>query len=314
MKVMTSLFGYDHVWSHLHPLIVQPTHICITGATGCGKTTLAADFIQAYLKHNGISKTNQDDWVFNLHAGQDRGIHRIRESLIDFVRQPTQKKGVVRWVVVDDMDTFPELSQQALRRPMELYKHLTCFFFIGNQQHSLIPPLQSRCRCFSIPPLDFTTVGPMILQRAGIDTSSLTSKALAWFAVSSYGNAAEYTHHANLIAAFVKYKGYTLTDDLCIELCSIPPYMDYYPFLQAFIRKNKKEVLEHATKLWFRGFSFEDILESTEFSINFFGFPDVRDATILSRWLVLAWAAYCQGYTSYYSLCSTITHTFENLT
>jgi hypothetical protein len=59
-----------------------------------------------------------------------------------------------RWVVIDDVDTFPQISQQALRRPMETHSHITRFLFVGSSTEDLIPALRSRCIHVTLEPID----------------------------------------------------------------------------------------------------------------------------------------------------------------
>ena len=308
---MTSLLGYERLRKEIEPYINKPTHICLTGPAGCGKTTFMEDFLKEYFKRNNISEKEKDEWLFYLNGDKDRGIHRVRESLLDFVRQSSKQKGIVRWVIVDDMDTFPELSQQALRRPMELYKHTTCFFFIGNHLSSLIAPLQSRCKCFTAEALMLEVFGKNILETLGVPVNNMNEKILSWFAASSYGNVAEFVHHGNLISDYNKYGGEPLTDDVCIDLCSVPPYYDFLPLLNAFFKKNIVEAIEVLTQLWFKGFSYEDILESTQLTLTFFGIPSMEQGSLVTRWFVRGWAAYCQGCTSFESLCSSLIDAFD---
>ena len=310
MSINTQLLGYNNLWKRVQHFYTNPMHFCLAGIPGCGKTTFIKEFLKEYYTQNGITD-NLNEWIFFLNGDQDRGIHRVRESLLDFVRQPAKQQGIIRWVVVDDMDTFPELSQQALRRPMELYKHVSCFIFIGNHFSSLIPPLQSRCKYLPVDMIMLEDIGPTLLKRAAIDISKLSEKTLSWFAASSYGNIAEYCHHAQLISAFMKYKNEPLTDKICTELCSVPPYYDYLPFVQSFSSNNLPAATQHLTNLWFRGFSFEDILESTQQTLMFFGIPSIDNASLIVRWLIQSWSAYCQGCTSYYSLYSALVCAFD---
>ena len=307
----TSLLGYDRLWARVEPFYDNPTHFCIAGVPGCGKSTFVKEFLNNYYTRKNIKDNLLSEWIFYLNGDQDRGIHRVRESLLDFVRQPSKQRGIVRWVIVDDMDTFPELSQQALRRPMELYKHVSCFIFIGNYFGSLIPPLQSRCKFLPVDIIQLDIIGPTLLQRANIDISKLSTKTLAWFAASSYGNIAEYCHHAKLISGFVKHSKEALTDRVCTELCSVPPYHDYLPFVQAFSANDLPAATRHLTRFWFKGFSFEDILECTQQTLTFFGIPSIKNASLAVRWLIQSWAAYCQGCTSYYSLYTALVRAFE---
>jgi hypothetical protein len=309
---MDTLFGYESLWEKLESSLQSPTHICIAGPPGCGKTTFINKFLREYYARNSVKiDKDQHEWIYFLKGDQDRGIHKIRESLLDFVRQPSKIQGVRRWVVVDDMDTFPELSQQSLRRPMEIYSQVTSFIFIGNHVSSLIPPIQSRCKCILIDPLSLEEYGPMLLEKYGVPVEKLSPKVIAWFAASAYGNIAEFVHHASLIASIYKHGHIDLNDKTCMDLCSVPPHYDYLPFLKALFKEDQQEALEQVTRLWFRGFSFEDILESTQLTTAFFGIPSMTQGSLITRWLIRGWAAYCQGNTSYHSICVTLIDAFS---
>jgi replication factor C subunit 2/4 len=311
---MDSLFGYESLWKRLEYTLASPTHICIAGPPGCGKTTFINQFLAKYYsQHNIDISKDRAEWIYFLKGDQDRGIHKIRESLLDFVRQPSKAQGIHRWVVVDDMDTFPELSQQSLRRPMEIYSQVTCFIFIGNHLSSLIPPIQSRCKCLAIDQISLDEYAPLLLEKYQVPVHTLSPKVISWFAASAYGNIAEFVHHAKLVASIFKYEANAtpLTDDACMNLCSVPPHYDYLPFLKAFFREDQIDALEQVTRLWFRGFSFEDILESTQLTMSFFGVPSMLQGALITRWLIRGWAAYCQGNTSYHSICVTIIEAFD---
>jgi DNA polymerase III delta prime subunit len=160
MSLTTDIVGYNTIIPFLEARIKQPTHLALFGPHGSGKTILARHFIQSYFASHNIfidASQRNSEYLMILSAEQDRGIHTVRDSLMDFVRQPATRPGLVRWIIIDDIDTFPELSQQALRRPMEMYRHVCCFFFIGTKESQLIPPILSRCQIIELPFFDINT-------------------------------------------------------------------------------------------------------------------------------------------------------------
>ena len=114
----TSLIGQDAVTDILNRVIDDPPHIFITGAYGSGKTTLLREFIAAYFTKKGAKP--QRESILWLSSEQDRGIHCIRQSVTEFVKHTSNTPGTYRWIVIDDADSLPIISQQALRRPMRI--------------------------------------------------------------------------------------------------------------------------------------------------------------------------------------------------
>ena len=141
---MTSLVGQESVWKECINQFDTPTHIFITGPAGYGKTTLMREFLQTYAKQKNRPQAHlwgleTMDECLLLGPDQDRGIQTIRGQVSLFIRQMSLGNDIYRWVIIDDVDTFPHISQQALRRPMESYSHITRFLFIGTSEEDLIP-------------------------------------------------------------------------------------------------------------------------------------------------------------------------------
>jgi DNA polymerase III delta prime subunit len=95
------LIGQDSVYDTFEQIIKDPPHIFLTGPFGYGKTSLATAFLETYFKQFGISPTDPE-WVLYLSSDSDRGIHRVREGVAEFVRHTSLRKGVYRWILVDD--------------------------------------------------------------------------------------------------------------------------------------------------------------------------------------------------------------------
>lgn len=109
---MTSLVGQESVWKECVNQFDTPSHIFITGAAGCGKTTLMRELLHEYAMLK--KRPHADEWGLNtvdecllLGPDQDRGIQTIRGQVSLFIRQMSVGENIFRWVVIDDVDTFP---------------------------------------------------------------------------------------------------------------------------------------------------------------------------------------------------------------
>ena len=122
----TTLIGQEESVELLDKVLQDPPHLFFSGGYGSGKTTLLNEFLAAYFDAKKAKPTRES--ILWLSSEQDRGIHCVRQSVAEFVRHTSSTPGIYRWIVVDDADSLPIISQQALRRPMETHSHTRASF------------------------------------------------------------------------------------------------------------------------------------------------------------------------------------------
>lgn len=297
MKIKTRICGQEEALKQLEKCIEHPQHIFITGGPGTGKTKLTEDFLASYYATHGISAA---DNVLSLSSHKDRGIFTIRETLFDFVRQAPLKRGVVRWVVIDDTDTFPEISQQAIRRPMEQYQHLTRFIFIGINRSDLIPALLSRCMMVQLYPIVVAYNGLDILKNNKVvwNFNEEDTKVLFdWIAAVSNSNISKFISQAALISSIQQKNPLKSREDY-IDVLSTPPLQFIIPLLTHFHEKNKAEIAKQVIYIWKHGFSFEDILDSFGKVIEFYPIFDYELLARIQQIVTDGWICYSKSQTT----------------
>jgi DNA polymerase III gamma/tau subunit len=264
-KIETTIIGQDATIEILNKVIDNPPHIFLTGLHGCGKTTLAKHFVTAYFKKNGITWGNPD-YLMELSSEKDRGMATVRTKLADFTREAPIIPGVYRWIIIDDADTLPLMSQQALRRPMEQYSHLTRFLFITSAPSDLIAPLRSRCFHIQVAPLSLTDYGPQLLKNEGIDPASLSPEVLQWLSSAALGIPAEYIHFAKAVSLL----GYAPSIGHIRAICAAPPFEQIIPLIKNIVPGNEEALLNSLLGVWYDGFGFEDVLENMYNTVDLF--------------------------------------------
>jgi DNA polymerase III delta prime subunit len=294
--MQTKILAQEDVVQICEQAIKRPIHLFFYGFNGLGKTTLAFDFFDSYAKVHGIQPRDPDYFLF-LTADQDRGIHTVRAKLADFVKGGVKKKGVTRWVLIDDADTLPEVSQQALRRPMEQYAHLTCFLFIANSSECLIHALQSRCQPVRFIPVPIMIYMDELLKR--LDYKLEDPNIRNWLGAVSLSSVAEFNRMAETLK-WIAPNSPTLQD--AKDIYSTHDYDKIIPLVRALTNLDYTNIYEYIGRLWQNGMSFEDILHAVQQTADIYFVLNADAQERLYRFLVTGWSYHAQSRCSFLDL------------
>jgi replication-associated recombination protein RarA len=305
---MTRLVGQESVWEECINQFNTTSHIFITGAAGCGKTSLMRELLKEY----AITKNRPNAHLWGIESideclllgpDQDRGIQTIRGQVSLFIRQMSIGEQIYRWIIIDDVDTFPQISQQALRRPMESYSHITRFLFIGTSEEDLIPALRSRCIHISMNPVDPILYKNDFLKSVDMpNPEKITEEMWCWIINIAGNNISDLVRLLKLVRDVHVTFNEEMTIHTVRTLCSAPFYMDFIPLLTAMSNKDNILAIKSLLLIWKRGYAYEDILESFQIINNLFGNNVLKDNVLIHKFLINAWISYCKGNTSILAL------------
>lgn len=294
--MQTEIIGQEGAIQICTQALKRPTHLFFFGSHGLGKTQLAFDFMDSYAREMGIEPRDPDFFLF-LTADQDRGIHTVRAKLADFTKGLAKKPGIRRWILIDDADTLPEVSQQALRRPMEQYAHLTCFLFIAHSRECLIHALQSRCQPVQFVPLAVMIYFDEILRR--LNYSIKDENVKSWLCATSLSSIAELKRLTETLK-WLAPTNPTVQD--AKEICSTHDYDKILPLTKAICYRQPEQIYKHLGNLWQNGMSFEDILHAIQQTADLYLILPSEAQERLYKFLVTGWAYHAQSRCSFLDL------------
>jgi hypothetical protein len=266
---MDTVLGQDTVVGFLRSRLHDPPHLILWGPTGVGKTMLANAWISEQLAAQGVvSSAHQTTMTLRLSSADDRGIAAIRQRLTEFVRRVRPVAGATAWVLLDDADNLPVVTQQALRRILELHAHQTRFIFIAQSPEHFIEPIQSRCVMLQCAPVALDTHGPALAAREA-GTITLSDEAIDVMSALCIGNARQFALICHALVACTP-AGQTVSQETVHLLVNAPPVALLLRLQAAIISRDLSTITECVLALWSRGYSFEDCIAMLEMVVRIY--------------------------------------------
>jgi hypothetical protein len=295
-KFKSTLVCQEESIELLEKVIDDPPHIFLSGGYGSGKTTLMNEFISAYFVLKGLTPPPRESILW-LSSEQDRGIHCVRQSVAEFVRHTSATPGIYRWIVVDDADSLPIISQQALRRPMETHSHTTRFLFCSRYSSDLIQPLKSRCMHVELDSITPTILVKYFLEKQGSSHITFSPNAFAVF-MSVASTPTEIRNITHIIARhYPSNTPYEINAHDILALFSAPSFSLCLNLLKAYIMKKNDEMIRIFIELWSTGISYEDFLHELNSSMFMLGIIPAKTSQKIHQLLLRGWICFAQGKT-----------------
>jgi DNA polymerase III gamma/tau subunit len=300
MIFKTELIGQNYIEEIFNKILDDTNdipHIFISGCNGSGKTTLLKEFIDAYFKKHSIK--NKSEWIMNLSSEKDRGIHCVRQNVTEFVHHTSAKQGVYRWILIDDADSLPIISQQALRRPMETHAHTTRFFFCSRYSSDLIPPLRSRCLHIEVESVSpFDLIDHFLKKNSS--KQALTPEAYT-FIMTLIKSPSQIKSIINILSNYYVTEELISIQDIN-HLFGSPNYSFSIDILRAYVKKDNEKLFNLFFKIWSTGVSYEDFLQDLNIYSKQLGILQPKIDQMINYFIMKGWIQFAQGKTQSFDI------------
>ena len=263
-------------------------NVLIIADTGCGKTALTKTLVKLY--YNNTSPSLKDNIMF-ITSLQEQGISFYRNEVRTFCQTPSTLPGKKKMLIIDDLDTVNDQSQQVFRNCIDKFSHNVQFISTCTNVQKIIESLQSRTTIIKIPRVTRSELMHFCNKLCNEEKLSVTKGAREFIvSVCNYSlrTLINYLEKFRLIDQKIDLK-------LAQEVCTNINFDKLSLYTDLCFKKNLLKAIEILHESVQAGFSVMDILDSY--------FLFVKSTTTLTE---------CQKYTIVPILCKYIT-IFHNI-
>ena len=239
----------------LYTLIkIDTLNILLVGDSGTGKSSLINCLIKEYYS-DYYDKRN----ILLINSLKDQGISYYRYEVKTFCQSISLIPNKKKFVILDDIDTINEQSQQVFRNCIDKYSNNVHFIASCSNIQKVIDSLQSRILIIKIKSLEICNL-VNILENICIKENITISPEAKEFVLSISNNSVR-----TLINYLEKFKllSCNITYDLVINICTNISFHDFLKYTKLCNeKKNLKDAIELIYSIYDKGYSVMDILDN----------------------------------------------------
>ena len=251
-------------FEQLNPLMVEllqsliklhELNLLIVGDSGSGKTSLVNAIVREYYG----SDNNQEN-VMVLNSLKDQGIQFYRSDMKIFCQTSSLIPGKKKLIILDDIDSINEQSQQVFRNCIDKYKHNVCFIASCINVQKVIDNLQSRQMIVKINPIDPACLYKIlnkIRMRENLDIHADAEQFIMRVCNGSVRILINYMEKFKII-------GLPISLELANQLCTNISFSAFESYTRDCLCKtvSVSQCVSHLYALHDHGYSVMDILDS----------------------------------------------------
>lgn len=246
-------------------------NILFVGDANSGKTSFLYAIVREYygIANNSPLPENNIMFINNL---KEQGINFFRTEMKTFCRSHSSIYGKKKMILIDDMDSINEQSQQVFRNYIDKYKRNVNFVFTCSNTQKIIESIQSRVHILYIKSLNnsqIRIITDSIIKKESININEDAKEYIVKISDGAIRNVIN-----NLEKVYIYSLGNT-TDNISIEtcrkLCSNISLQQFELYIQSFHQRDISKSIQILYNIHDYGYSVIDILN------YFFAFIKVTD-------------------------------------
>tara|TARA_Y100000816_G_C26090834_1_gene576428 strand:+ start:300 stop:1253 length:954 start_codon:yes stop_codon:yes gene_type:complete len=250
-------FIIDKEYIHLLKTLIKmdTLNILLIGNTSCGKSSLLDATIREYYNCETIPKNN----VLYINNLQEQGISYYRTEVKTFCQTPSMMSGKKKFIILDDIDTINEQSQQVFRNCIDKYSHNVNFIASCCNTQKVVESIQSRITLVKLKPATKEILKKILLKikkNENINISETAQDFILNICNNSLRLLINYMEKFNLLDE-------KITINKAKDICTNISFFDLEKYtIEWFKNKNLSSAVKLIYSIYEKGYSVMDILDS----------------------------------------------------
>ena len=231
-------------------------NILFVSNANSGKTTLLYSIIREYYNLDKNASIPEDNILF-INNLKEQGINYYRNEMKTFCQSHSSIYGKKKLIIIDDMDTINEQSQQVFRNYIDKYKHNVHFISVCVNIQKIIESYQSRVHIIKFAPpneIHFNKIMDHIIEEEKIIIDKESKDYLLLISNHSIRNLIN-----NLEKIYIY--GEPVNIELCKKLCSNISIQQFENYIENIKNKNLIDAIKIIYDIHDHGYSVIDILD-----------------------------------------------------
>ena len=245
-------------------------NILFVGDANSGKTSFLYAIIREYYGIANDSPLPENNIMF-INNLKEQGINFFRTEMKTFCRSHSSIYGKKKMIVIDDMDSINEQSQQVFRNYIDKYKRNVNFIFACSNTQKIIESIQSRVHILyikSLNDLQIRVIMDRIIKNESIKINEDTKEYILRISDGAIRNV---INNLEKVYIYSLDKSDDITIDNCRQLCSNISLQQFETYIQSFNKRDISKSIQILYNIHDYGYSVIDILN------YFFVFVKVTD-------------------------------------
>ena len=261
----------DKLKQTLHTLInIDNLNVLLVGDTCSGKTTLLYSIVREYYGLSNSDSFPEYNTLF-INNLKEQGIQYFRNEMKTFCQSRSSIHGKKKMVIIDDIDSINEQSQQVFRNYIDKYKNNIHFIAVCSNLQKVIESIQSRTHIIKIDQPTTTDITHIMNKIIIIENITIDDESKQYLLKIS----------DNSIRLLINYfeKIYILGIPITIDICKRIVSNISDALLEQYIKHLQKSEIQNAIEILYNIFDYGySVIDILDYFISF-----VKHTNILSE-------------------------------